>query len=39
VPIWESKIHRANPVMCETDKNIAEFRRWTRQFYSSVGDV
>ena len=37
VPIWENKIHRANPVMCETDKYIAEFRRWTRQFYSGVG--
>jgi nitrite reductase/ring-hydroxylating ferredoxin subunit len=37
VPIWENKIHRANPVMCETDKYIAEFRRWTRQFYSGPG--
>ena len=36
VPIWESKIQRANPVLCETDKSIAEFRRWTRQFYSNV---
>ena len=34
VPIWENKIHRTNPVMCETDEFIAEFRRWTRQFYS-----
>ena len=38
VPIWENKIHRPQPVMCETDKHIAEFRRWTRQFYSS-GDA
>jgi phenylpropionate dioxygenase-like ring-hydroxylating dioxygenase large terminal subunit len=34
VPIWENKIHRATPVLCETDGFIAEFRRWTRQFYS-----
>jgi phenylpropionate dioxygenase-like ring-hydroxylating dioxygenase large terminal subunit len=32
--IWENKIHRANPVFCEADEYLAEFRRWTRQFYS-----
>lgn len=37
VPIWENKIHRDRPVLCETDKEIAEFRRWTRQFYSGGG--
>ncbi len=37
VPIWENKIHRDKPVLCETDKDIGEFRRWTRQFYSEVG--
>ena len=34
IPIWTNKIHRANPVFCETDRYIAEFRKWTRQFYS-----
>jgi phenylpropionate dioxygenase-like ring-hydroxylating dioxygenase large terminal subunit len=34
--IWENKIHRANPVLCEADEYLAEFRRWTRQFYSDV---
>jgi nitrite reductase/ring-hydroxylating ferredoxin subunit len=34
IPIWENKIHRARPVFCETDNFIAEFRKWTRQFYS-----
>ncbi len=34
IPIWTHKIHRANPVFCETDKYVADFRRWTRQFYS-----
>jgi phenylpropionate dioxygenase-like ring-hydroxylating dioxygenase large terminal subunit len=34
VRIWENKIHRARPVLCEADTYLAEFRRWTRQFYS-----
>ena len=34
IAIWENKIHRAQPTLCETDGVIAEFRRWTRQFYS-----
>ena len=25
----------ANPVLCEADSNLAEFRRWSRQFYSA----
>jgi nitrite reductase/ring-hydroxylating ferredoxin subunit len=33
-PIWTHKIHRANPVFCETDRYIAEYRRWSRQFYT-----
>ena len=36
VPIWENKIHRDRPVLGELDKDIAEFRRWTRQFYSGA---
>ena len=32
--IWENKIHRARPVLCEADRYLAEFRQWTRQFYS-----
>ena len=32
--IWANKIHRANPVFCEADKLLGEFRRWVRQFYS-----
>ncbi len=34
VRIWENKIHRARPVLCEADKYLAEFRRWAKQFYS-----
>jgi nitrite reductase/ring-hydroxylating ferredoxin subunit len=36
VPIWENKIHRERPVMSELDKEIADFRRWTRQFYTGL---
>ena len=32
--IWQNKIHRAEPVFCEADTYLAEFRRWVRQFYS-----
>ena len=34
--IWSNKIHRANPVFCEADKLLAEFRRWVTQFYSPM---
>ena len=33
--IWKNKIHRAQPVFCEADAFLADFRRWTRQFYSN----
>lgn len=39
VPIWENKIHRERPVLSELDREIAEFRRWARQFYSGVEAV
>jgi nitrite reductase/ring-hydroxylating ferredoxin subunit len=32
--IWTNKIHRADPVFCEEDKLLVEFRRWAKQFYS-----
>ena len=34
IRIWKNKIHRAQPVLCEADTFLAEFRRWTKQFYS-----
>ena len=33
VPIWENKIYRQNPMLCDGDGPIAEFRRWCQQFY------
>ena len=32
-PIWKNKVHRSNPVLCANDHTLAEFRRWSRQFY------
>jgi 3-ketosteroid 9alpha-monooxygenase subunit A len=31
--IWENKIHRARPLLCEEDGPIARFRRWAERFY------
>jgi phenylpropionate dioxygenase-like ring-hydroxylating dioxygenase large terminal subunit len=31
--IWENKVHRPAPLLCEEDGPIAEYRRWVRQFY------
>jgi hypothetical protein len=36
VRIWENKIHRADPVLCEADEYLAHFRRWAKQFYSDA---
>ncbi len=31
--IWSNKVHRAQPVLCEGDTYLAEYRQWVRQFY------
>ena len=31
--IWEHKIHRTRPLLCEEDGPIARFRGWAAQFY------
>lgn len=36
IPIWENKVFRPNPLLCDGDGPIAEFRRWAQQFYSPV---
>ena len=33
---WCNKIHLENPVFCEADVPLSEFRRWARQFYSET---
>jgi len=35
VPIWENKIHRPRPVLCDGDGPIWEFRKWFQRFYSA----
>lgn len=34
MPMWENKLYRSNPNLCEGDGPITEYRRWVRQFYS-----
>jgi 3-ketosteroid 9alpha-monooxygenase subunit A len=33
--IWENKLFREQPLLCEEDGPIADYRRWVRQFYSN----
>jgi phenylpropionate dioxygenase-like ring-hydroxylating dioxygenase large terminal subunit len=36
VRIWENKIYRPNPVLCDGDLFLGKFRQWTKQFYSEA---
>ncbi len=33
IPIWNHKIHRERPLLCESEEQIVKFRRWFEQFY------
>ena len=33
IPIWENKVYRPAPMLCDGDGLISGFRRWCRQFY------
>lgn len=33
IPIWENKIHRVRPLLCDGDGPILRFRRYFEQFY------
>ena len=33
IPIWQHKIYQPNPILCDGDGPIAQFRRWFSQFY------
>ena len=33
IPIWENKIYRPLPILCDGDGPIAKFRKWYRTFY------
>lgn len=32
-PIWENKIYREDPLLCDGDGPISAYRRWAQQFY------
>jgi hypothetical protein len=34
IPIWENKVYRNPPALCDGDGPIGLLRRWARQFYS-----
>jgi phenylpropionate dioxygenase-like ring-hydroxylating dioxygenase large terminal subunit len=34
VPIWENKVYRVAPQLCDGDGPIAKFRKWADQFYA-----
>ena len=36
VPIWENKIYRERPVLTAVDGPVSQYRRWFRQFYSTM---
>jgi nitrite reductase/ring-hydroxylating ferredoxin subunit len=33
IPIWENKVMKVPPVLCDGDGPIGLFRRWSKQFY------
>ncbi|WP_372864198.1 Rieske 2Fe-2S domain-containing protein [Spongiibacter sp.] len=37
-PIWENKIYRPLPILCDGDGPIAKFRKWYSQFYAGGFD-
>lgn len=36
-PIWENKMYLPDPILCDGDGPIAEYRRWARQFHEESG--
>lgn len=34
IPIWEHKIYRPEPILCDGDGPINQYRKWFRQFYA-----
>jgi 3-ketosteroid 9alpha-monooxygenase subunit A len=33
LPIWNNKIHRSRPILCDGDGPILQYRKWFQQFY------
>ena len=38
-PIWENKLYRERPPLCDADGPIPEFRNWAAQFYPPVAEM
>ncbi len=36
IPIWENKVFRDAPILCDGDGPIAKYRRWFGQFYDGA---
>jgi 3-ketosteroid 9alpha-monooxygenase subunit A len=36
IRIWENKIYRPNPLLCESDGPLFELRHWYRQFFDAA---
>lgn len=34
IPIWENKIYRQDPILCDGDGPIKKYRKWFSQFYA-----
>lgn len=34
IPIWKHKTYQVNPILCDGDGPIAQFRKWFAQFYA-----
>lgn len=38
IPIWENKVYQERPMLTPVDGPVARYRRWFRQFYSTLPD-
>jgi nitrite reductase/ring-hydroxylating ferredoxin subunit len=38
LPVWQHKIHRARPLLCDGDGPILRYRQWFQQFYDFDGE-
>ena len=36
IPIWENKMYRESPMLCDGDGPIAKYRKWFSQFYDDA---
>jgi hypothetical protein len=39
IPIWENKVMKMRPVLCDGDGPVGIFRRWAKQFYVTAPDT